>query len=215
MYELKNIYLGNNLDYIRQFPDNYFDLAIDDPPYGIGNVWSKWSNTRREKKDYHGFDNSKTPDSIYFHELKRVSKNQIIFGFNYFSQLMKPTNNIIIWDKLTDCKQRSMVELAWTSFKIPARIYRVLWNGAIKHEKGARIHPNQKPVQLYKKLLKDFCMPGDKVLDPHMGSGSSLIASIEMPELNLEYYGCEISPIYYNKILRRINEHQPSFNFYV
>jgi site-specific DNA-methyltransferase (adenine-specific) len=184
-----------------RYPDKYFDLAIVDPPYGIG-----YSDVVGKKKKEHGWKERKssqwdlhTPSFEYFIELFRVSKNQIIWGGNYFD--LKPTRCFLIWDKVQRINQADC-ELAWTSFSSSARIFQY----ARGNESGfapklkeiekafANIHPTQKPVALYKWLLQNYAKQGDKILDTHLGSGSSRIAAYEMGfdftafELDKEYF---------------------------
>jgi site-specific DNA-methyltransferase (adenine-specific) len=175
------------MDGMARYPDKYFDLAIVDPPYGLGKkIYSggtkgcKFQTLFGENK----WDND-TPKQEYFDELFRVSKNQIIWGGNYFD--LPPTRTIICWDKLKGDNNFSMWEMAWTSFDEPAKIYR-------KSSMGDRIHPTQKPIDLYKWLLGKYAKQGDKILDTHLGSGSSRIAAYEMGfdftafELDAEYF---------------------------
>ena len=186
---------------MARYPDKYFDLAIVDPPYGIG-----YSDVVGKKKKEHGWKERKssqwdlhTPSFEYFIELFRVSKNQIIWGGNYFD--LKPTRCFLIWDKVQRINQADC-ELAWTSFSSSARIFQY----ARGNESGfapklkeiekafANIHPTQKPVKLYKWLLQNYANQGDKILDTHLGSGSSRIAAYEMGfdftafELDKEYF---------------------------
>jgi site-specific DNA-methyltransferase (adenine-specific) len=186
---------------MARYPDKYFDLAIVDPPYGIG-----YSDVVGKKKKEHGWKERKssqwdlhTPSFEYFIELFRVSKNQIIWGGNYFD--LKPTRCFLIWDKVQRINQADC-ELAWTSFSSSARIFQY----ARGNESGfapklkeiekvfANIHPTQKPIALYKWLLHNYAKQGDKILDTHLGSGSSRIAGYEMGfdftafELDKEYF---------------------------
>ena len=189
------------MDFMRECPSNYFDLAIVDPPYGLGRrtvqggTGEKTKNSMKKfiddiyKKDW---DNS-PPSEGYFNELMRVSKNQIIWGGNYFG--LPKHRCFIVWDKLTFPPTMSRVEQAWTSFDSPARLIEVNSN-----DKN-RIHPTQKPVELYRQILKEFGRAGDKILDTHVGSGSSLVAC---KELGFEYYGCEIDEEYFAKANERI-----------
>ena len=173
-----------NMDCMKlmsEFPDKHFDLAIVDPPYGI-QITKRGvlgSNNCGKVKDYgkREWDNE-IPDRAYFEELKRVSKNQIIWGWNYFVTYLQPTQGYIVWDKentggYADC------ETAWTSFDRAARIYKHRWNGMLQKDmknKEERIHPTQKPVGLYKWILKNYAEPGWKILDTHGGSMSIAVA---------------------------------------
>ena len=170
---------------MARYPDKYFDLAIVDPPYGIG---IETSGTHFKKNKAKGWDNQ-TPNKDYFKELFRVSKNQIIWGGNYFFDELGNTKTFLIWDKkIAEEMSFAMCELAWTSFKNGAKIFK---QTATQIE---RIHPTQKPVALYKWLLSNYAKQGDKILDTHLGSGSSRIAAYEMGfdftafELDAEYF---------------------------
>lgn len=178
---------------MARYPDKYFDLAIVDPPYGIG-----FDNKIRDKKSK-SWDNE-IPNHNYFIELQRVSKNQIIWGGNYFPYLWQNgCKSFIFWDKDPSVKTYSDGELAWSSFDIPAKRFYWAWNGLADGVRGRNktektIHPTQKPVALYKWLLSNYAKKGDKILDTHLGSGSSRIAAYEMGfyftafELDTEYY---------------------------
>jgi site-specific DNA-methyltransferase (adenine-specific) len=199
---------------MKQFPDKYFELAIVDPPYGIGEdashnntgdrSTSKWKNPSSVK--YKPFEDSKIPDKIYFQELKRVSKNQIIWGGNYFTEFLKPSRGWIVWDKKADIKEcLSMCELAWSSFDMKCNKFEFLWAGFKKQVQEQRFHPTQKPVALYKWLLMNYAKPGDKILDTHVGSASSLIACYDM---GFDYIGFEIDEDYYKAAQKRIEENK-------
>jgi len=209
---------------MKEYTDNYFDLAIVDPPYGIGEDGSKnksrskafgskshaVNNTRGTEikaRDYKGFaggDNS-SPCQKYFDELKRVSKNQIIWGANHFmSKIPFDSPCWAVWDKdnsgdFADC------ELAYTSFKTAVRKFKFRWNGMLQENmknKEVRIHPTQKPVALYKWLLRNYAKEGDKILDTHMGSGSIAIACHYM---GFNLTACELDPDYYKAACERID----------
>ena len=206
------------LEGMKLFPDKYFDLAIVDPPYGIGEDGSK-NKTRRKcatPKDYKGFygGDLRSPDNDYFSELFRVSKNQIIFGANHFiSKFAKDSSCWIVWDKdntgdFADC------ELAWTSFKTAVRKYRFRWNGMLQENmknKEFRIHPTQKPVALYTWILNMYANDGDVILDTHVGSASSLIAC---RNTNHKYVGFEIDPDYYKLASERLEQHISQMNIF-
>jgi len=178
---------------MARYPDKYFDLAIVDPPYGIGVDGQKPSTSRhggRKEYEFKGWD-SQAPDNKYFQELFRVSKNQIIWGANYFTQYLPASMGWIFWDK----GQRicnSDGELAFTSFQQALRV--VEYNRVKIAMHGGAIHPTQKPVALYKWLLSNYAKQGDKIIDTHLGSGSSRIAAYEMGfdftafELDAEYF---------------------------
>lgn len=199
-------FCGDNIAYMSQFPDKFFDLAIPDPPYGIGDTWSKSrSDTFYKKGKMKKYQNESIPDRKYFEELFRVSKNQIIWGGNYFTEFLPPTNSWIIWDKMhSENSFMSDAELAWTSFKKVMKIASFQWDGAKKCERVSKIHPHQKPVKLYRWTFKNYAAPGFKILDTHMGSQSSRIAAFEE---GLDYYGCDSDEYYFAEGCDRYNEH--------
>lgn len=204
---------GDCMDYMRLLPDNAFDLAIVDPPYGIGIDGKKaciCKNPKHNRK-YHetkGWD--KSPSPIYFSELQRVSKNQIIWGANYFvSMLDKDTKGWIVWFKGQTGLTMSDCELAYSSFNRPTRVVTInRWELARQNT----IHPTEKPKSLYGWLLNNYAKPGNKILDTHLGSGSSAIAAME---LGYEFVGIEIDKDYYeaakNRLLKR--KQQMTFEF--
>jgi len=194
---------------MKQFPDKYFELAIIDPPYGIGENGS--TNKSRSKlakaKDYTSFygGDIKPPDKEYFDELKRVRKNQIIWGANHFiSKMPLDSSCWIVWNKENGDSDFADCELAWASFKSAVRKIDFRWAGMLQgnmKEKEIRIHPTQKPVQLYQWLLKNYAKKGDKILDTHAGSASSLIAC---HELGFDYIGFELDKEYFSKATERL-----------
>ena len=189
---------------MKQIPDKYFDLAIVDVPYGIGANKMRLGNGKRiiyrGKEDW----DKQPPSEEYFNELFRVSKNQIIWGANHFISKMPIDSSCwIFWDKGTGNNDFADGELAWTSFKTPVRKYFKSWVGANAKEKHEldRIHPTQKPIELYEWILKNYAKKGDKVLDTHVGSASSLIACYQM---GFDYVGFELDKEYYNKANKRL-----------
>jgi len=201
--ELNRLYNMDCMEGMKQFPDKYFDLAIVDPPYGIGIDGQKESICKNpkhnrklhKKKDW---DNS-IPSKEYFKELERVSKNQIIWGANYFvKHLEKGTKGWIVWDKGQRGLTMSDCELAYSSFNVPTRVVVI---NRVELLKDGTIHPTQKPVALYKWLLKNYAKPGDKILDTHVGSASSLIAC---EDLGFPYIGFEIDKDYYEAAQKRL-----------
>lgn len=191
---------GDCMDYMRYMPDKSVDLALVDPPYGIGadgNLESDWGKhggrKAHEKKEW----DSERPSGEYFGELFRVSKNQIIWGANYYPQYLFGTMGWVFWDKGQDLKQ-SDGELAFTSFDKAFR--RIVINRCELLKEGT-IHPTQKPIKLYKWLLSNYAKRGDKILDTHVGSASSLIACEEM---GFQYVGFEIDADYYKAATERI-----------
>lgn len=191
-------YLMDCMKGMAQFPDKFFELCICDPPYGIGmdggNVGYKGFNSFEKK----GWD-TKAPTEDYFKELQRVSVNQIIWGGNYFG--LPATRCMIVWDKGEGFYNRTYaeVELAWTSFDKNSRIFKhdPLANGDYR----GKINPCQKPIPLYKWLLTNYAHPGDKILDTHVGSASSLIAC---HQLGFEYWGFELDADYYKAASERL-----------
>lgn len=203
-----------NMDCIkgmRQYPDNYFELAIVDTPYGI-NESGKTNKTRSKltkSKDYgsKNWDIS-SPDKLYFEELIRVSKNQIIWGANHFiSKIPFDSSCWIVWDKDNGETDFADCELAWTSFNSAVRKFDFKWQGMLQGDmknKEFRIHPTQKPVKLYKWLLQNYAKEGDKILDTHLGSGSSRIAAYDM---GFEFTGFELDKDYFEASEKRFQQH--------
>lgn len=186
----------NNLDLMKRYSDKYFDLAIVAPPYGIG--ISK--NPIRQMHKKKNWDNE-IPSKQYFDELFRVSKNQIIWGGNYFD--LPPSQGFYIWDKKQpENFSLAMCEYAWSSIQKPAKI----WSLSVMKEQN-KIHPTQKPIELYEWLIMRNCEKGYKILDTHLGSGSIAIAIDiinKREQLNLQFVGCELDADYYNKAIERI-----------
>ena len=196
------------MDGMREFPDKFFDLAIVDPPYGInwmkqvekpntGKNWKKWESKKWDEK---------IPNKEYFRELFRVSENQIIWGGNYFD--LPPTPCLVIWDKMQEFSGATF-ETAWTSFSSPSKAFRM---SRIEAYVGTdKIHPTQKPIELYTWLLQNYAHRGDKILDTHVGSASSLIACHRM---GFEYWGFELDQDYYKAASERLEKEkamQPLF----
>ena len=157
-------------------------------------------------KIYKAFDDSHTPDAAYFKELERVAKSRIIWGGNYFLDYLGETECIIVWDKGRRGIQFADCEIAWTNIEQPSRIFEFLWNGMLQGDmknKEDRIHPTQKPVALYKWLLSHYANKGDKILDTHVGSASSLIACYE---LGFDYVGFELDEDYYRMANDRLED---------
>lgn len=197
---------------MREFPDNYFELAIVDPPYGGVTLGGYVSNKvsggiARNRNDYIlDLWAQNAPEVKYFDELFRVSQNQIIWGGNYFiEQIRRNSQCWLVWDKeKPEGVTYADVELAWTSFDKGAKIFRYAWNGMIQGDmknKENKIHPTQKPIKLYKWILSEFAKQGDKILDTHVGSASSLIACKEM---GFDYVGFELSESYYQLSSQRL-----------
>jgi len=189
---------------MKDCEDNAFDLAIVDPPYGIGQYWMKQKHTSHYgSKEW----NQASPNKDYFDRLFRISKNQIIWGGNYYTEHLPITNSWIFWDKINDVEKMntSEGELAWTSFKIPMRKIAIQWSGGRKgSETGkANIHPCQRPVKLHEWLLRKYAAAGDKILDTHLGSGSSAIAAHYG---GFDFVGMEIDKEYYDAAVKRFDD---------
>ena len=179
--ELNQIINADCMDVMKDIPDKYFELAIVDPPYGI-NLTGK--NVIKNKSDSDNIFNTEwdsyMPDENYFIQLKRISINQIIWGGNYFLDMLGYCKAPIVWDKLNGDSLYADGEMAWTSNGLPKnlKIWRHQWCGCFKASErdGIKIHPAQKPVALYRWLLQNYAKPGDKIIDTHSGSGSCAIA---------------------------------------
>ena len=205
MLELNKLYLMDCMEGMKEFPDKYFDLAIVDPPYGIGAGDIKFKNgtSATEKPYFRDSDwDKKIPPPEYFTELERVSDNQIIWGGNYFLDDLYSTRCYIIWDKTIHGNSYADCELAWTSFDNVARIFPL---NMVYVTKDGRIHPTQKPIQLYKWILRNYAKPDMKILDTHVGSASSIIAFLDY---GCEWIGFEIDPDYHKAASKRIKIHQ-------
>lgn len=207
MFPASQALLGDNIAIMKQYPNKYFDLAVCDPPYGMGmgkRIAEIHTNNKYSVKEW---DNS-IPDEVYFSELFRISKNQIIFGGNYFTDYLPQSTHWIVWDKENDYGNVcfSHCELMWTSFKKynSVRIFRHQQNGfRIKNKEDAgvnRFHPTQKPIAIYSYLLNKYAKNGHRILDPNMGSGASRIAAFR---LGFDYVGIELDVEYFNKQERR------------
>ena len=183
----------------------YFDLAIVDPPYGIGIDGQKKSinkNPKHNRKEHtqKNWDNA-IPTEEYFNELKRVSKNQIIWGANYFTEYLKPTKAWIFWYKGQRDLTMSDGEMAWTSFETVTRQFELNRASLIAQN---TFHPTEKPYKLYKWLLDKYAKPTDKILDTHLGSGSIAIAC---HDYGFQLTACELDAEYYEKAVERIKNH--------
>ena len=207
MLEINKIYNADCLELMKDIPDNYFDLCLTDPPYGIGKA--KKNNASRSKlaiaKDYgkKDWDNS-IPSKEIFNEFFRVSKNQIIFGGNYFVEYLKNSSCWLVWDKNNGTNDFADCELAWTNFTSAVRKYKWTWAGMLQEDmknKEIRIHPTQKPVGLLKQILRDYYKEGI-VLDCFSGSGSTAIACYD---LNIPFVAIEKDKDYYEKSVERLN----------
>ena len=196
-----------NMDCIegmKQYPDNYFELAIVDPPYGIGA--NKMTLGNGKKKIFRGNNDwdLEIPGEDYWNELFRCSKNQIVWGGNYMTEFLKPTSSWIFWDKGTGENDFADGELAWSSLGGALRKVSKTWVGANAKDGVERIHPTQKPIYLYKWILTKWGKEGDKILDTHLGSGSSRIAAYD---LGFEFTGFELDEDYFKASEKRFKQH--------
>lgn len=211
LIELHNI---DCMEAMKEMPDKAFDLAIVDPPYGIEKEISVGggSHTKAAVKFHHLYsENGKKwdvkPNPEYFVELRRISKNQVICGGNYFADMLPASRGWAIWDKVTDGVTCVNPELVYTSFHLPCKIFRRpqgLNNGFL-NEEGKNIHPTQKPRQLYEWLLTTYAKPGDTIVDTHLGSGSLALACYN---LGYDLTGYEIDPEYHAGALTRLEKHK-------
>jgi len=186
------------MDLMARYPNKHFDLAVVDPPYGICYSRRK-SKTKNSLIQYTPKDwDNQTPDQDYWNELFRVSKNQIVWGGNYFD--LPPTRCFIVWDKCQpEGLDQAMCEMAWTSFNASAKIYKT----SIQQIQFTRIHPTQKPVKLYDWIFKNYASEGQLILDTHLGSGSSRIAAHKN---KLNFVGCELDKEYFDASVKRYNQ---------
>ena len=192
------------MEYMKTLPDKAYELAIVDPPYGVS---IETSGTYFKQFKTKGWDNA-IPSAEYFKELFRVSQNQIIWGGNYFLEYLGSTKCFLIWDKMIgEGMSFADAELAWTSFKKPTRIKKLSSNS-----NGGKIHPTQKPVALYEWLLTNYAKPGDKILDTHLGSGSSRIAAYN---LGFDFVGCEIDEDYFKAQEERFKAHTAQQSLFI
>jgi site-specific DNA-methyltransferase (adenine-specific) len=232
-----NITNEDNMDLMARYEDNYFDLAIVDPPYGIGESSIKrdsvqngtWANPKQSPYTQKNWDNER-PTPEYFKELFRVSKNQIIWGGNYFTDYLPPTMGWVFWDKKVT-GDFSKGELAFTSFNRALLKFEWLWSGYKKQKPEKRIHPTQKPVKLYEWLLMNYaqrkcshkhreserylctdCRNSDvKILDTHLGSGSIALAC---HNLGFDLTACELDKEYFEASLKRLKQHQQQLTMF-
>lgn len=195
------------IDFLKNCPDNYFDLVLTDPPYGIGEAAGKNKNRGylAVAKDYGNKDwDNKIPDKTIFSEIKRVSKNQIIFGGNYFVEFLENSSCWLVWDKNNFGTNFADCELAWTNFKSAVRKYKWTWNGMLQEDmknKDIRIHPTQKPLKLFEMILRDYSNENDLVLDCFSGSGTTAVAC---HNLKRRFICIERDTDYYNASVERL-----------
>jgi len=190
-----------NMQLMARYEDNHFDLAIVDPPYGINASKMTMGSGKHKFKKNKSWDNN-TPSKEYFDELFRVSRNQIIWGGNYFTEFLKPSQHWLVWDKNNPNLSFAEGELAWVKNGKNLRIFK---HYSARVEDGGKIHPTQKSVRLYEWQLLNYAKEGDKILDTHLGSGSIAIAC---HNLGYDLTACELDTDYYNAAIKRINQHK-------
>lgn len=209
----------NNMDFMKRCPDGFFDLAVVDPPYGINAEHGTNRASRKQFKDAEiGWD-AEIPDIEYFIELFRVSKNQIIWGGNYFLHHIRDVIGekvncrcFITWDKLNPDRNFADCEFAWTSFDEVARIYKEKRVQELNRLDGGKIHPTQKPVRLYHWIFQRYAKKGMKILDTHLGSGSSRIAA----HINeLDFYAQEKSKFYFDAQNERFEKYKEEYKLFI
>jgi len=206
------VYNEDCVEGLKRFSDNHFDLAIVDPPYGLnisalsnygesGGTDKRWNTNKKDFYKPKEWDKN-IPTAEYFEQLKRVSKNQIVWGWNYYVSYFNDCPSYIVWNKeasgnYSDC------EMAWCSIKGTNKIFKWLWNGFRKQQPEERIHPTQKPVALYDWILEQFGSDANLILDTHVGSGSSRIATAKVGK---QYVGFEIDKDYYEAQEKRFKD---------
>lgn len=217
-----NIYNMDCMELLANTKDKVFDLAIVDPPYGIGadskdffNYGTKYGKAKALKSTYVEKDwDKQIPSKEYFKELLRVSRNQIIWGGNYFANLLPNKSGWVFWDKNNGNNCFSDGELAWTSFDKGLRKIQITWHGMLQHDmknKETRIHPTQNPVALYSYLLKKYAKQGYKILDTHLGSASIAIAC---HDLGFDLEACELDKDYFQAAKDRLEQHKKQLRLF-
>ena len=197
------VHLIDCMEFMRSVPDNFYSLAVVDPPYGIGASKMQMGNNAKKKWSKGKNWDNETPTDEYWKQLFRVSKNQIVWGGNYFE--LPLTKSWIVWDKNNGESGFADCELAWTSFNKPMRIKKIHWTGSASNweDTNGKIHPTQKPIKLYDWIFKNYAKPGDTILDTHMGSQSSRISAYKA---GLDYTGCELDPEYFEQGNQRFED---------
>ena len=210
MLELNQLYLMDCMEGMKHFPDKYFELAIVDPPYGLERHKRGSLRIDNSKKAENGLLWDEKPSKEYFDELFRVSQKQIIWGANNFT--LPETEYFIVWDKWQTVDNFASAEYAWTNIKMPAKVFRYTIHKEMADRKknGGKIHPTQKPIKLYEWLLSNYAKEGDKILDTHVGSASSLIACYN---LGFDYIGFEIDKDYYDMAQKRLGAVKSQIRF--
>lgn len=228
MFELNKLYNLDCMEGMKEIPDKYFELAIVDPPYFNGPNKRKFygrnvNKLKIKRRSYEVIENWNIPEEEYFKELLRVSKNQIVWGSNYFNYYLGP--GLIVWDKVNGESSFSDCEIAYCSMHNKTKMFRYMWNGMMqgksiseghimlgdKSKNEVRIHPTQKPVNLYKWQLMNYAKPGDKILDTHVGSASSLVACHEM---GFEFLGFELDKNMHELASKRLSDSMNQINMF-
>jgi len=195
------------LEYMKTVPDKFFELAIVDPPYGVGDFRVGCGVAKKGTEIYKEIKwNSSIPKEEYFNELYRISKDTIVFGFQYYMKYVRGTGIIIHNKKVPYKINLSMADCAITTLQKRVTVFDYRWHGFLQEDmknKECRIHPCQKPVALYRWLLQNYAKPGYKIFDSHVGSGSSLVACVGE---GFEYVGCELDEDYYRAASERIEK---------
>jgi site-specific DNA-methyltransferase (adenine-specific) len=204
---ISEVYNIDCIEFMQQFPDKHFELSIVDPPYGINAGKMTMGSGKHKFKKGKDWDNQ-IPKIEYWNELFRVSKNQIVWGGNYFTQFLNPTPHWIVWDKKNPNLSFAEGELAWVRHGNNLRIFQ---HYSALVENGGKVHPTQKPVKLYRWLLQNYAKEGDKILDTHLGSGSSRIAA-DME--GFEFYGCELDQDYFEAHQKRWTEYKKQLTLF-
>lgn len=219
MIELNKIYNMDCLEFMKKIPDKYFDLVLTDPPYGINAAarGSVGGGSVRGKAKYFGAKNwdSEIPTKEVFEQIFRISKNQIIFGGNYFVEYLKNTRCMLTWFKHENLPERTFAncEHAWTSLDKNSKVYSFQWDGFIQQDmanKETRYHPTQKPVELFKLILRDYAKQGFKIYDPFLGSGTTALACEGLTHLKLQWVGTELETDYVSIANKRLEAVQCS-----
>ncbi len=206
-----NITNEDNMELMARYENQHFDLAIVDPPYGLDCFNKPKSKNDRIDKTGKISEWDIKPNDSYFKELFRVSKTQIIWGANNF--VLPPTEYFIVWNKFQTVDNFASCEYAWTNYKQPAKVFNFSIHKTMSERKGegGKIHPTQKPIQLYQWLLENYAEQGDKILDTHLGSGSIAIAC---DKLGYDLTACEIDKQYYDMAMQRLEEHQKQLKLF-
>lgn len=221
MNPISEVYNMDCVEYMKTLPDKFIDLAIVDPPFFknvangsfYGSGLTKNGVKRGNYSKIENWDNN-IPTNEYYKELIRISKNQIVWGINYFTDFKDVPVGRLVWDKKNDNSTFSNCEIASCSLITSVKIFRYTWNGFIQEsgmKKEIRIHQTQKPTSLYRFCLSNYAKKGDKIFDSHMGSQSSRLVSYDM---GFDYYGTELDKLVFENGNKRFNEHKSQLNLF-